>query len=55
MYMNQIVQKQDQFNEVSIFGVEEMLKVVNSTPLHSDSEKIEDYGDLCDSDCVDCD
>ncbi len=39
-----------------IFGVEEMLDAVETLPLHSSVKKgIQDYGELCDSDCQDCD
>ena len=39
-----------------VFGVDEMLNTIGNTPLHSFTPKeIEDYGELCDQDCQDCD
>ena len=39
-----------------IYGVEEMLDSVETIPLHSFVKKeIQDYGELCDQDCQDCD
>ena len=43
-------------NTASVFGIEEMLQTAGNSPLHSFSAKeIEDYGELCDDDCQDCD
>jgi len=44
-----------QENPSGVYGVEEMLNVAGSIPIHSSTDKIEDGGELCDSDCVDCD
>ena len=39
-----------------VYGIEDMLSASTNTPLHSTNTKeIEDFGELCDSDCVDCD
>ncbi len=39
-----------------VYGVEEMLDIAGNMPLHSFTAKeIEDYGELCDQDCQDCD
>ncbi|MHB8871972.1 MAG: hypothetical protein ACYC5G_05975 [Candidatus Doudnabacteria bacterium] len=39
-----------------IFGVEDMVNSMKNIPLHStDHIKIDDAGELCDSDCIDGD
>lgn len=40
----------------SVFGVSEMIAITGDISLHSDTKGIvEDFGELCDSDCIDCD
>ena len=59
----EFMQTKDEKNQPSrdlegegIYGVENMLEIVGNTPLHSLTKKdIQDYGELCDSDCQDCD
>lgn len=39
-----------------IYGVQDMVELVESSPLHSLKKgEIQDYGELCDQDCLDCD
>ncbi len=42
--------------KTGIYGIQEMIDLVESNPLHSMSKgEIKDYGELCDQDCIDCD
>jgi|SaaInl4_150m_RNA_FD_contig_21_2206968_length_386_multi_8_in_0_out_0_1 hypothetical protein len=42
--------------EEGIYGTDDMVAFVEASPLHSVSKgEIKDYGELCDSDCIDCD
>lgn len=38
-----------------VYGVEGMINTTGNMPIHSSTSEIEDGGELCDSDCVDCD
>jgi hypothetical protein len=50
------LESQQTVSEKSVFDIEDLLRVAKSLPLHSDgSLPIIDSGDLCDSDCRDCD
>jgi len=43
-------------SEFHIYGEDEMLNSIEPISLHSTiNKKIQDYGELCDTDCKDCD
>ena len=49
------MQKSD-LADIQIFGTLEISELIEPKPLHSITpNQINDVGDLCDSDCIDCD